>query len=113
MYDSHSPFIDPDGAIVPIAENQLGRPRFMTAADCLALSLAWTRTKGSSMVLQMIFGLTGTPVSMYLRFGRRILIKILRGEPDAKVAVPGIEVIEGYKAIIKERQIRQRIEELK
>ena len=32
-----------------------------------------------------------------------IVIKMLRGEPDAKVAVPGIEVIEGYKAILKER----------
>jgi len=103
VYQSYSPFVDPDGAIVPINGNQIGRPRFMTAADCLALSLAWTRTKGSCMVLQMIFGLTGTPVSMYLRFGRRILIKILTDEPDATVKVPGIEKIEAYKAVIKER----------
>jgi hypothetical protein len=35
------------------------------------------------MVLQMIFGMTANSVSMYLRFGRRILIAVLKKEPDA------------------------------
>ncbi|KAI2492948.1 DDE superfamily endonuclease [Fragilaria crotonensis] len=37
------------------------------------------------MVLQIIFGMTGTPVGMYLRFGRRILIEVLKAEPRAAI----------------------------
>ncbi len=73
LYDTHSPFVDPDGRIVPLRNlpvNQGGRPRMLSGADCLGLCLAWTRTRGSIMVLQIIFGMTGTPVSIYLRFGR-------------------------------------------
>jgi hypothetical protein len=72
-YDNYSPFVDPYGRIVPINNLQKGRPRLTTAADCLGLCLAWTRTRGSNMVLQIIFGMTSSPVSIYLRFGRRIL----------------------------------------
>jgi len=103
VYDSNSPFIDPNGFIVPIDPNVGGRPRLMTAADCVALCLAWTRTRGSKMVLQIIFGITGTPVSVYLRFGRRTLIKILKDEPDARILIPGIEKIREYQAAINER----------
>ena len=47
VYDSHSPFVDPNGFIVPIDPNFGGCPRLMTAADCLALCLARPRTRGS------------------------------------------------------------------
>ncbi len=40
------------------------------------------------MVLQLIFGMTGTPLSLYLRFGRRVLIKVLKSEPDNAIKVP-------------------------
>ncbi len=83
--DTHSPFDDPDGRIVRpldnLPVNQGGRPRMLSGADCLGLCLAWTRTRGSVMVI--IFGMTGTSVSMYLRFGRRILIEVLKAEPLA------------------------------
>ena len=35
-----------------------GHPRLMSAADCLGLVLTWTRTDGSTMVLELIFGMT-------------------------------------------------------
>jgi hypothetical protein len=73
VYNTHSPFVDPDGRIVPLDNlpvNQGERPRMLSGADCLGLCLAWTRTRGSVMVLQIIFGMTGTSVSMYLPFGR-------------------------------------------
>jgi hypothetical protein len=82
-YDSHSPFVDSEhGLIVPMARHK-GRPRFCSGTVILGLCLAWTRTRGSCMVLQMIFGMTANSVSMYLRFGRRILIAVLKKEPDA------------------------------
>jgi hypothetical protein len=40
------------------------------------------------------FGLTQNPVSVYLRFGRRILISVLSSKPDAQVKVPDIETLQ-------------------
>lgn len=53
---------------------QRGRPRLLTSIICLGLTLAWTRTRGSYGVLQVLFGLTPNPLSMWLRFGRRIVV---------------------------------------
>jgi hypothetical protein len=55
------------------------------------------------MVLQMIFGMTATPLSMYLRFGRRILIKVLQNHPYARIQIPTDEQIGFYKRRIQER----------
>jgi hypothetical protein len=53
------------------------------------------------MVLQIIFGMTGTPVSMYLRFGRRILIEVLKAEPLAAIKTPSIEMIRPFQEVIR------------
>ena len=103
--DTHSPFDDPDGRIVRpldnLPVNQGGRPRMLSGADCLGLCLAWTRTRCSVMVLQIIFGMTGTSVSMYLRFGRRILIEVLKAEPRASIKTSSmIEMIHTFQDII-------------
>jgi hypothetical protein len=102
LYDNHSPFGDPNGRIIALSNdsviNRGGRPRMMKGADCLGICLAWTRIRGSSMVLQTIFGMTATSVSLYLRFGRRILIKALKREPLAAIKVPSIESISTYQA---------------
>lgn len=102
IHDNYSPWVDPDGNLVPI-NNHLGRRRLLTAKDCLGLCLSWTRTRGSMMVLQMIFGLTANPISMYLRFGRRILIQVLQNHPYSAVKIPTDEEIATYKAAINER----------
>jgi DDE superfamily endonuclease len=65
-----------------------GRPRLLSASDALALYLTWTRTRGSHKSLQLIFGLTSCPLSMHLRFARRIIVKILRCNPLAEVKMP-------------------------
>ena len=75
----------------------------MSAADCLGLNLAWTRLRGSTYVMQMIFGMSETSVSIYLRFGRRIIISILKSHPSADFGIPSSEKIEEYKVAIQER----------
>ena len=75
----------------------------MKGADCLGVCLAWTRTRGSSMVLQIIFGMTATSVSLYLRFGRRILVEVLKSEPLAAIRVPNIDNINTYQAAIRKK----------
>ena len=104
LFDTHSPFVDPNGNVVPLRPNIVsGRPRMITAKDCLGLCLAWTRTRGSSMVLQIIFGMTGTSVSMYLRFGRRILVRVLQNEADCAIRIPDVTKIRMFQDCIKER----------
>ena len=102
LYNSLSPFVADDGTIVPKTIGK-GRPRLMLSADCLALNLAWTRLRGSTMALSMIFGMTGSSVSMYLRFGRRLIIRILSEEPDAAIRIPSHEKIREYQAAIAAR----------
>jgi hypothetical protein len=55
------------------------------------------------MVLQLIFGMTGTPVSMYLRFARRLLIRILVNEPDSAIRIPPDGDIRRYQQAVRER----------
>ena len=77
-----------------------GRPRLLSSIHCLGLALAWTRTQGSYSVLQVIFGLTPGQLSLWLRFSRRLLVKVLRDDPLAKVTVPTDLEIRSFEAAI-------------
>ena len=68
----------------------------MSAADALGLVLAWTRTCGSQMVLQLIFGMGGTRVSIYIHFVRRLVIMALKSDPAAAICLPSLEKIRKY-----------------
>ena len=94
--------VSPDGYIVPL-KNKKCKPRLINGRDCLALNLAWTRTKGSCYCLQMLFGMTASCVSVYLRFGRRILIKVLQRQDEAAIRLPSRENVEEYVRSIQER----------
>lgn len=80
-----------------------GRKRLMDARDCLGLVLAWTRTRGSQMVLQMLFGMTGTCVSDYIQFGIRILIQLLQELEEAKIYIPSINYVELMKQLVRNK----------
>jgi hypothetical protein len=101
-YNEYTPFGDMNGFIVRKI-SAAGRPRFMKAQDCLGLYLAWTRTRGSLMVLQMLFGLTYSAVAKYIQFARRIVIKVLKQDPLAKIAIPSHEKLEEYRELIARR----------
>jgi len=64
------------------------RPRSLNALQCLGLVLAWGRTRGSIMVLCMLFGTTASVCSVFLRFGRRLLIRALRDDAYGAVKLP-------------------------
>jgi hypothetical protein len=55
-----------------------GRPPKIDARTNLGLTLVWTSTKGAEKTLQVIFGLTGTPLSKWVNFGHRVLTKLIR-----------------------------------
>ena len=77
-----------------------GRPRIFTAVMVLGLVLAWTRTRGSYKVLQIIFGFTSTPLSLWLRFGRRVLVQVLQKHPLARVEMPNEEQLQDFTEAI-------------
>ena len=66
IFDAFSPFGRDDMTTIIPKLNKRGPKRKISATDCLGLVLAWTRTRGSMVVLQMIFGLTMTNLTTYL-----------------------------------------------
>ena len=58
------------------------------------------------MVLQLIFGMTMTNLSVYVRFARRIIIEVLRNDPVAAIRIPTDNEIESYKNAISEKHPR-------
>jgi hypothetical protein len=101
MFSGHTPF-DASGMIVAF-EYVSGRKREVQPADCLGLVLVWTRTRGPKNVLQLVFGLTYTNLSVYLRFGIRLMVETFRHDPLASVRIPSAETIETFKDAFAER----------
>jgi hypothetical protein len=91
MFSGHTPF-DASEMIVEF-EYICGRKRVVQPADCLGLVLVWTRTRGALNVLQHVFGLTYSNLSIYLRFGIRLIIETFHNDPLARVAIPSREEI--------------------
>ncbi len=71
--------------------------------DCLGLVFVWMRTRGLLHILQLVFGLTYSNLSVYLRFGMRIIVETLRHNPLARVSIPLAEEIESFKAVFAEQ----------
>jgi hypothetical protein len=100
LYNDYSPFIDENRYIVK-KKTKRGGPRLMKAEDCLGLVvLAWTHTQGCLMSLQLIFGMTMTPVAKYLQFACRILVVVLINNDMAKIEMP---MGEEYRSMIAVR----------
>jgi hypothetical protein len=74
--------------IVKNSTTKSGRPRLLCSISPLALGLAWTRTRGSYMILQIIFGLTHGSLNIWLRLSRRMIVKVLQTNEDAIVRLP-------------------------
>ena len=58
------------------------------------------------MVLELIFGMTQTPVSVYLQFCMLILIRVLQNMDDAKIKRPTVEQIVQYQESVRQRHPR-------
>ena len=80
-----------------------GRKRIINAAASLGLVLSWYRFRGAEFILQGWFGFTHTHNNVWLRFGRRMLLKALKRHPEAQVKIPGDEEIKEMKKICLQR----------
>ena len=95
MFSGHMPY-DESGMIIEF-EYTTGRKREVQPKDCLGLVLVWTQTRGSLNVFQLGFGLTYSNLSVYLRFGMWLFVKMFRDNPLARVNIPSAEEIESFK----------------
>jgi len=97
-FDTHTPWVGKqDGAnfakLNPFKRGG-GRPRSVDAKSCLGLVLAWCRFRGPEFILQGWFGFVGSHANVWLRFGRRGLIKLLWTDAAAGVRMPAPNKIE-------------------
>ena len=84
--------------------NPKGRTRDMTACGCLSLVLMWYRTKGSCVrSLAMHFGQTSTPMYMWLKFGRKILLHVISRDIRAMSRLPSDEQVEYFCSDIEKK----------
>jgi hypothetical protein len=101
VFELYTPFA-PSGVLCfeRTKEQNRGRPWMIQPEDGLGLVLAWTRTRGLWMVLQLIFGMTYTNLDDYLLFMKRIIVMVLQDHPMAQVQIPSSEKIEEYKDMV-------------
>ena len=101
MYSKYS-LVPVRGKFVKLKDAS-GRRRLINGEDCLGLVLVWSRTRGSLTFLQLIFGLSRTGIEVYLRFGKRLLMKLLSRVINSKLGMPTRMSMEAYKEAVKER----------
>jgi hypothetical protein len=103
IFNSYTPFV-PTGVscFEHTKEQNRGRNRMIQPEDGLGLILAWTRTRGSLMALQLIFGMTYTNLDDYLLFAKRIIVMVLWEHPMAKVQIPSSKKIEENMSMVNQ-----------
>ena len=80
-----------------------GRNRIINVEASLGLVLAWYRFRGAEWILQGWFGFTGTHTNIWLRFGRRMLLKAMLKHADAAVDFPSDQENTTLKEIVQQR----------
>ena len=78
----------------------VGHRHLLDAKGCLGQVLCWSCTRRAEWCLAVAFGLTGTHVSVYLQFGMRILVAILKADPKSEVRMPDAAKIALFKEVI-------------
>ena len=77
-----------------------GRKWIITSDTCLGLLLVYNRTTVTIYTLSCLFGVSSTAVSLYTRFARLIVLRILKYHPDAKITLPSNQKVAEYKQAI-------------
>jgi hypothetical protein len=100
MYSGHTLF-EKSGMILEFEYTQ-GQKGEVQPEDCLELVLVWTLTRGLLNVLQLVFGLTYSNLSIYLRFGMRLIVKTFRNNTLARMSIPSVEKVKTFKTAFAE-----------
>jgi len=101
-YKNFTPYSN-NGKIVPLKKRKTrsGRPRMLSSEAVLGLVLTYNRTSCQEYVLCQLFGLTATPLNLWLKFGRMVLVKVLRSNVYGRVERdPSQETVDSWKDAI-------------
>jgi len=79
------------------------RPRLLDSRGCLALTLAFLRTMGRHSTLSMLFGTGSTVTSLFIKFGRRLFLRLVRSLSEAQVRMPSLGDIEFCKTVVLQK----------
>ena len=98
LFDNYTPYNWRTKETMKIVKvrTKRGRPRKFTSEMALACVLYHTRSRGGMWSMQLPFGQTQTTMSVWVRFGRKILLHLLKKNPAAKLRHRTAEEWESY-----------------
>ena len=99
VYDRYTPH----GTTIRIVKKRAGRQRLLNATSCLGLVLTWLRSRGGNRFLCFMFGILPSSCSIWLRYGKRVLLKVLRYVEEAKVKMPTNEEVTTYTEMVAQK----------
>ncbi len=82
-FEDYSLFLD---NYVTLKRSNKGKKILIRVEDCVALFLAWTRTRVSMFVLQIKFCKTQSNISLYIWFGHCLFVNSFNNAYFAKIA---------------------------
>ena len=85
VFENMTPYGE-DVQILP--KERKGCPRKFDNTLGLGLFLMWTRTRGNCFTLGIIYGSTKPPLSVFLLFGRHVLLQVLCADPASRIKMP-------------------------
>ncbi len=99
IFDKYTPFNTIDGSIIPFTTTS-GSRRQVGLEDCVALILAWTRTRGSMMNLNWFLVWQWPIWACFQHFGWCIVIHVLKCNPHSSIKIMSKENNIEFKAAI-------------
>jgi len=75
----------------------------LDSRGCLGMVLSHLRSRDSLNWLCLLFGTTNTVTTLFLKFGRRLLLLVLKNIPATYVTMPSLEDIREYQEIVAQR----------
>lgn len=101
-YNNITPYSE-SGCIKHKKDSTYWRKRSMNATDCHCLSLAWIIRRGSFTIICLLFGITYGVCSIFLRFSRCLLVRLLSKSEMARIKMPNEEEDQQFQKAINEK----------
>jgi hypothetical protein len=103
LYHQYTPHVASGCNIqpLPVRNNLRGCIRTISPVIALTLVLVWTWTRGSYAALQVIFGMTASNISKWLRFSKRVLLLAMLQMEEAKTKMSTIQQARVFKEVIR------------
>ena len=99
MYNTFTPH----GKTIRQVKKKAGQNRLLNSVACLGLVLTWLRSRGGNKFLCFMFGIIPSSCSIWLWYGKRVLIKVLRNVNAAKVKMPSDDEVATYVDMIQDK----------